>query len=87
MIKIKINGKPYQVAPKTTILEACKMNNIYVPTLCFLKDINEVAACRMCVVEDDRGRIFASCSEQPRPGMVIQTNTKKIRKYRKRFVQ
>ena len=41
----------------------------------------------MCMVEDERGRVFASCSEQPRPGMVIRTNTKKLRKYRKLIIE
>ena len=88
MIKIKINGKPYQVAPKTTILEACKMNNIYVPTLCFLKDINEVAACRMCVVEiEGRDRLVASCNNYVEEGMVINTKSKRVLESQKTNLQ
>ena len=50
-VTIKINNVEYQVPEGSTILEAARMANIHIPTLCFLKDINEIGACRMCVVE------------------------------------
>ena len=51
MLNIKINGKDYQVEKNTTILEACHKFGIRVPTLCYLKEINEIGACRMCLCE------------------------------------
>ena len=51
MLNIKINGKPLQVPYGTTVLEAARMAKINIPTLCYLKDINEIGACRMCLVE------------------------------------
>ena len=51
MVNIKINGIEYAVEEGTTILEACRQNGIRIPTLCWLKDINAIGACRICVVE------------------------------------
>ena len=51
MIKVKINGKEYSVAQGSTVLEAAKAAHIDIPTLCYLKDINEIGACRLCLVE------------------------------------
>ena len=55
-INLKINGMEISVPKGTTILEAAHMANIDIPTLCFLKDINEIGACRICVVEANEGR-------------------------------
>ena len=55
--KININGQSYSFTKGQTILDVCRANNIEVPTLCFLKDINEVGSCRVCVVEV-KGRAF-----------------------------
>ena len=51
MVNITIDGKPVQVPAGTTVLEAAKQAGIDIPTLCYLKDINEIGACRMCLVE------------------------------------
>ena len=62
MVNIKINGADYAVEEGTTILEACRMNGIRIPTLCWLKEINEIGACRICVVEMTGARsLVASC--------------------------
>lgn len=62
MVNIKINGVDYAVEEGTTILEACRMNGIRIPTLCWLKEINEIGACRICVVEMTGARsLVASC--------------------------
>ncbi len=62
MVNIKINGADYAVEEGTTILEACRANGIKIPTLCWLKDINEIGACRICVVEMTGARsLVASC--------------------------
>ncbi|MBO5376821.1 MAG: [Ruminiclostridium sp.] len=62
MVNIKINGVDYAVEEGTTILEACRMNGIKIPTLCWLKEINAIGACRICVVEMTGARsLVASC--------------------------
>ena len=63
----------------TTILEAAKKVNIDIPTLCFLKEINEIGDCRICVVEVEGKRGFAtSCIQKVEEGMVVHTNTAKV---------
>ena len=57
------------------------------PTLCYQPELSIFGACRLCMVEDDRGRFFASCSEEPRDGMVIYTHTERLRKNRKLIVE
>ncbi len=69
------------------ILSLIRKAGIDIPTFCYHSDLSIYGACRMCVVEDDKGRIFASCSEQPKPGMVIHTNTKKLQQYRKLIIE
>ena len=62
MINVIIDGKEYSVRKGATILEACKSVGIEIPTLCYLKDINEIGACRICVVEVKGARsLVASC--------------------------
>ena len=79
MIKLTIDGKEIEVEEGKTILEAARMINIDIPTLCFLKDINEVGECRMCVVEVEGRRGFAtSCIQKVEEGMVVYTNTEKV---------
>lgn len=51
MVNIKINGAEYSVPYGTTVLEACRQAGIEIPTLCYLKDVNEIGACRLCLVE------------------------------------
>jgi len=76
MVNLTINGIAVQVPEGTTILEAAKKVNIDIPTLCFLKDINEIGDCRMCVVEVEGRRGFAtSCIQKVEEGMVVKTNT------------
>ncbi|MBR5020524.1 MAG: [Oscillospiraceae bacterium] len=60
---------------------------IEVPTLCYQPELSIFGACRLCTVEDDRGRCFASCSEEPRDGMVIYTHTERLRKHRKLIIE
>lgn len=84
MLNIVIDNKNVQVDANTTVLDACKQNNVDIPTLCYLKDINEIGACRLCVVEvEDRDGLFASCVLPVSEGMRIRTNSKKIRESRK----
>ena len=79
MVKLTIDGKEIEIEEGKTILEAARMVNIDIPTLCFLKDINEVGECRMCVVEVEGRRGFAtSCIQKVEEGMVVHTNTQKV---------
>ena len=79
MVNLVIDGTPISVPAGTTILEAARKVNIDIPTLCFLKDINEVGDCRMCVVEVEGRRGFAtSCIQKVEEGMVVRTNTEAV---------
>lgn len=83
-VNIKINNMPLSVAPGTTILEAARTAGINIPTLCFLKDINQIGACRMCVVEVKGARsLVASCVYPVSEGMEVFTNTPKVNDSRK----
>lgn len=83
MITLIIDGIKTQVPKGTTVLDAAKSLNINIPTLCFLKDLNEVGACRMCVVEVKGARTLqASCVLPASEGMEIKTNSKKVRESR-----
>jgi len=85
MLNIKINGRDYSVPKGTTVLEAARMANIDIPTLCYLKDINEIGACRLCLVEvkGARGLVTACVYPIEREGTEIVTNSPAIEKARK----
>ncbi len=78
-VNIKINGKDYTVPAGSTILTAARMAGIEIPTLCYLKEINEIGACRICVVEVKGARsLVAACVFPVNEGMEIFTNTPKV---------
>ena len=84
MINIKINGMPYSVPNGITILEAARYAGIEIPTLCYLKKMNEIGACRICMVEVKGARSLVSACVFPiNEGMEIFTNTEKVRASRK----
>ena len=84
MVNVKINGMPLSVPADYTILQAAKSAGIDVPTLCYLKDLNEIGACRMCVVEVKGARsLVASCVYPVNEGMEVYTNTPKVIESRK----
>ena len=84
MVHLTINGIPVEVEEGTTILEAARKVNIDIPTLCFLKDINEVGDCRMCVVDVEGNRGFATaCIQKVTEGMVVKTSTPAVIEARK----
>ena len=84
MIKVRIDGVEVEVPAGSTALEAAKAANIDIPTLCYLKDINEIGACRMCLVEVEGSRsLQASCVFPVQDGMVIRTSTPKVRAARR----
>ena len=82
-----IDGRKVEFTDEKNILTVIRKAGIDVPTLCYHSELSTFGACRLCTVEDDRGRTFASCSEEPRDGMVIYTNSEKVRKYRKLIVE
>ena len=86
-ISIKINGVQYDVPKGSTVLEAARAAKIDIPTLCYLKDINEIGACRLCLVEVSEGgrpfRMVTACVYPVTEGMEILTNTPKINSSRK----
>jgi len=84
MINLKINNMPVRVPAGSTILEAARSIAIEIPTLCFLKHINEIGACRICVVEVKGARsLVTACVFPVAEGMEVFTNTEKVRKSRK----
>lgn len=87
-VNIKINGTSYDVPKGSTILEACRAVGIEIPTLCFLKDINEIGACRICVVEVKGARsLVASCVYPVNEGMEVSTHSPMVLKSRKTTVE
>ena len=79
LITVTIDGVKVEVSKGTTILEAAKYAGIDIPTLCFLKDINEMGDCRMCIVEVEGRRGFAtSCIQTVEEGMVVHTHTPNV---------
>ena len=87
-INIKINGMEVSAPAGSTILEAARIAGIDIPTLCYLKDINEIGACRMCVVEVKGARsLVAACVYPINEGMEVFTNTPLVRESRKKTLQ
>ena len=84
MVNVKVNGIAVSVPKGSTILEAARAAGVEIPTLCFLKDINEIGACRICVVEATGARgLVTACVYPVAEGMEIQTNTARVQKARK----
>ncbi len=87
-ITIKINGMDVTAPAGSTILEAARLAHIEIPTLCYLKDINEIGACRMCVVEVKGARTLVTACVYPiNEGMEVWTNTPKVLESRKKTLQ
>ena len=87
-INLKINGMECTAPAGSTILQAAKLNNIDIPTLCYLKDMNEIGACRICVVEVKGARsLVASCVYPINEGMEVYTNSPKVLAARKKTLQ
>ena len=82
-----VNNRKIAFDDEKNILTVLRKNGINLPTFCYHSELSTYGACRMCVVEDDRGRIFASCSETPRDGMVIFTNTPRLSHHRKMIIE
>ena len=86
MLNVKINGIAVSVPKGSTVLDAARLAGIEIPTLCFMKDKNEIGACRICMVEVNEGRGFrmtTACVYPCSEGMEVLTNTEKVQKSRK----
>lgn len=84
MVTVKINGIDYEVPAGSTILEAARSAGIDIPTLCYLKDVNQIGACRMCMVEVKGARsLVAACVYPVNDGMEVFTNTPKVQESRR----
>lgn len=86
-VKIIIDGKELSADNSLTILEAAQKVDIKIPTLCYLKDINEIGACKMCVVEvEGKNNLVTSCNTKIQDGMIIHTKSEKVVKSRKQVL-
>ena len=84
MVKLMINGQEVSVKNGTTIMEAAEKVGIHIPHLCFLKGINEIGACRVCVVEiKGMEKLVTACNTVCQDGMEILTNSPRVRRYRR----
>lgn len=82
-----VDGIPVEIGNEKNLLELVRKAGIELPTFCYHSELSVYGACRMCMVENEKGQLEASCSTPPRPGMVIKTNTEKLRKYRKMILE
>ena len=88
MVNLTIDKIPVSVPAGTTILEAAASVGVEIPNLCYLKDINEISACRVCCIEvEGEGKLVPSCNNVVQEGMVIHTNTLRVREARRTNVE
>ena len=88
MVSLTIDGQKVQVSKETTIFEAAKKININIPHLCYHEELSIYGACRICVVEvEGRPRLEPSCATVVEEGMVVRTNTPRVRRARKMIVE
>ncbi len=88
MINLTVNGKQIQAPQGATILEAARSAGIYIPTLCYHPELRAEGACRLCMVEASGARsLVAACVYPVSEGMVVQTNTSKVREARKMVIE
>ena len=84
---LTIHNRRVTFENEKNVLTVIRNAGIELPTFCYHSELSTYGACRMCIVEDDRGKIFASCSEEPKDGMVIYTNTPKLQHHRKMILE
>ena len=88
MVTLTIDNKTVTVPAGTTILDAARQVDIHIPTLCYLREINEVASCRICAVEvEGVDKLATACNTLVEEGMVVHTNTQRVRITRKTNVE
>jgi formate dehydrogenase major subunit len=87
-ITLKIDGKEVKGKEGDTILDVCKANGIYIPTLCYLEGLTPYGGCRLCVVEiEGEKKLHTACTYPAKDGLVVRTNTETLNKYRKRIIE
>ena len=82
-----IDGRTVEFTDEPNVLAVIRKAGIDIPTLCYHSELSVYGACRLCTVENERGKTFASCSEPPRDGMIVYTNTPRLMKYRKLILE
>lgn len=82
-----IDGRTVEFIDEPNVLAVIRKADIDIPTLCYHSELSVYGACRLCTVENERGKTFASCSEPPRDGMIVYTNTPRLMKYRKLILE
>ena len=82
-----IDGQRVNFDGEKNVLAVIRKAGIEMPTFCYHSDLSTYGACRMCIVEDERGKIDASCSLEPRDGMVIKTNSARLLKHRRTILE
>ena len=82
-----IDGRTVEFTDEPNVLAVIRKAGIDIPTLCYHSELSVYGACRLCTVENDWGKTFASCSEPPRDGMIVYTNTPRLMKYRKLILE
>ena len=84
---MEVNGVPVRIENERNLLEVISKTGIKLPVFCYHSDLSIYGACRMCMVEDDRGRLMAACSTVPKAGMKIKTNTDRLFRYRRNILE
>ncbi len=82
-----IDGVPVAINGEKNMLQVIRKTGVKLPTFCYHSDLSIYGACRMCMVEDEKGALYTACSTPPRAGMSIKTNTQRLRKYRKNILE
>lgn len=82
-----IDGRTVEFTDEPNVLAVIRKAGVDIPTLCYHSELSVYGACRLCTVENERGKTFASCSEPPRDGMIVYTNTPRLMKYRKLILE
>ncbi len=82
-----VDGAPVKIEGEKNVLEVIRKAGIKMPTFCYHSDLSIYGACRMCMVEDERGKLYASCSTPPQAGLSVKTNTARLRRYRKNILE
>ena len=82
-----IDGRTVEFTDEPNVLAVIRKADIDIPTLCYHSELSVYGACRLCTVENERGKTFVSCSEPPRDGMIVYTNTPRLMKYRKLILE
>ena len=86
-VQVTINDRVITCEDSATILEAAKKAEVKIPTLCYLKGVNEIGACKMCVVEvEGQDHLITSCNTKVKDGMVVRTDSERVTKSRKQVL-